>query len=82
MLGDSIEFEGWNDSKSRRMVDTIYDTTLNIFAISDEQNIPVNKAADVLAESRLEAIKKIQTTYLGKENNHKFPGSKVRHNKI
>lgn len=82
LMNVSIEFEGWNDSKSRRMIDTIYDTTLNIFAISEEQNIPVNEAADVLAEQRLEAMKKIQTNYLGRGNGHRFPGSKVRNNKL
>lgn len=82
LMNVSIEFEGWNDSKSRRMVDTIYDTTLNIFAISDEKNIPVNKAADVLAENRLNAMRRIQTTYLGRGSDHRFPGSKIRHNKI
>lgn len=82
LMNVSIEFEGWNDAKSRRMVDTIYDTTLNIYHISDEQNIPVNQAADVLAENRLEAMKKIQTTYLGRGSDHRFPGSKARHNKL
>ncbi|MCT4643297.1 MAG: leucine dehydrogenase [Bacteriovoracaceae bacterium] len=82
LMNVSIEFEGWNDSKSRRMIDTIYDTTLHIFAIADEQNIPVNKAADVLAEERLESMRKIQTTYLGRGSDHRFPGSKARHNKL
>lgn len=82
LMNVSIEFEGWNDSKSRRMIDTIYDTTLNIFAISEEKGIPVNEAADVLAEQRLESMRKIQTNYLGRGNGHRFPGSKVRNNKL
>lgn len=82
LMNVSIEFEGWNDDKSRRMIDTIYDTTLNIFAISDEQNISVSKAADVLAESRLDAMKKIQTTYLGRGSGHRFPGAKNRATKL
>ena len=83
LMNVSIEFEGWNDIKSRRMVDTIFDTTLSIFKIAEDQNIPINKAADVLAERRLDAMKKIQTTYLGKgSGGHRFPGSKVRHHKI
>ena len=82
LMNVSIEFEGWNDYKSRRMIDTIYDTTLDIFAISEEKNIPVNKATDVLAEQRLDSMRKIQTTYLGRGSDHRFPGSKVRHNKL
>ncbi|WP_372653476.1 Glu/Leu/Phe/Val dehydrogenase dimerization domain-containing protein [Halobacteriovorax sp.] len=77
LMNVSIEFEGWSDSKSSRMVDTIYDTTLKIFAISDEQDIPVNKAADVLAESRIESIRNISGKYLGNLG-HRFPGRKTR----
>jgi leucine dehydrogenase len=77
LMNVSIEFEGWSDSKSSRMVDTIYDTTLKIFSISEEQNIPVNKATDVLAESRLESIKNIKGKYLGNLG-HRFPGRKTR----
>ena len=82
LMNVSIEFEGWNDYKSRRMIDTIYDTTLDIFKISEDQNIPVNEAADVLAEKRLDSMKKIQTTYLGRGSDHRFPGTKARHNKL
>ena len=73
----SIEFEGWADSKSRRMIDTIYDKTLEVFRISDEQNIPVNKAADVMAEKRIESIRNIKNAYLGKTN-FRLPGQKNR----
>jgi leucine dehydrogenase len=77
VMNVSIEFEGWADSKSRRMVDTIYDKTLEIFRISDEQNIPVNKAADVMAENRILSIRNIKNSYLGKTN-HRIPGQKRR----
>jgi leucine dehydrogenase len=77
LMNVSIEFEGWSDSKASRMVDTIYDTTLKIFAISDEQNIPVYQATDYLAEKRLAAIKAIKGSYLGNLP-HRFPGRKSR----
>jgi len=82
LMNVSIEFEGWNDSKSRRMIDKIYDTTLAIFELADEKDIPVSKATDLMAERRLEAMRGIQTTYLGRGSDHRFPGSKARHNKI
>lgn len=78
LMNVSIEFEGWSDTKSKRMVDTIYDTTLRVFQISDEENIPVNKAADVLAEKRLASIHSIKAGYLGKVNQHRMPGQKRR----
>jgi leucine dehydrogenase len=77
LMNVSIEFEGWADSKSRRMIDTIYDKTLEVFRISDEQNIPVNKAADVMAEKRIESIRNIKNAYLGKTN-FRMPGQKNR----
>lgn len=79
LMNVSIEFEGWSDSKATRMVDTIFDTTLKIFKISDDQNIPVNQATDVLAESRIESIRKIQGKYLGHTASHRFPGRKGAH---
>ena len=79
LMNVSIEFEGWNDGKARRMIDTIYDTTLKIFAISKEQNIPVNEAADVLSMNRIESIKKIKGSYLGNtRDSHLFPGRTSR----
>ncbi len=77
LMNVSIEFEGWADSKSRRMIDTIYDKTLEVFKISDEQNIPVNRAADVMAEKRIESIRNIKNAYLGKTN-FRMPGQKNR----
>lgn len=77
LMNVSIEFEGWADSKSRRMIDTIYDKTLDVFRISDEENIPVNKAADLMAEKRIQSMKNIKNAYLGKIN-HRMPGQKRR----
>lgn len=78
VMNVSIEFEGWADSKSRRMIDTIYEKTLEVFKISDEQNIPVNKAADVMAENRIAAMRNIKNSYLGVNYNHRMPGQKRR----
>lgn len=78
VMNVSIEFEGWADSKSRRMIDTIYDKTLEVFRISEEQNIPVNKAADVMAENRISSMRNIKNSYLGMKINHRMPGQKRR----
>ncbi|MDA8793743.1 leucine dehydrogenase [Bacteriovoracaceae bacterium] len=79
LMNVSIEFEGWADSKSRRMINTIYDTTLKIFSISDEKDIPTNRAADVLAETRIKQMKDISNSFLGRAVEHRFPGQKRRH---
>ena len=49
-----------------RMVDTIYDTTLEIFKKSDKDDIPVHQATDLLAEQRIQSIKNIKGRYLGR----------------
>ena len=79
LMNVSIEFEGWADSKSRRMIDTLYDTTLKIFAMAKENNITTNKAADLLAEKRIASMKAIGTNFIGKSTQeHRFPGQKRR----
>ncbi len=75
LMNVSIEFEGWSAEKSTKMVDKIYDTTLKIFKLSDEQNIPVHQATDILAEQRIQAIKNIKGRHLGNLA-HRFPGRK------
>jgi leucine dehydrogenase len=77
LMNVSLEFEGWSEMKATRMVDTIFDTTLKIFKISDEQNIPVYKACDILSESRVDSIRKIKGPYLGQVE-HRLPESKRR----
>lgn len=79
LMNISIEFEGWSETKAVRLVDTIFETTQRVFKISDQQNIPVYQATNVLAESRLEAIKNIKGAYLGNTASHRFPGRKRRH---
>lgn len=73
LMNVSIEFEGWADEKAKRMINTIYTTSLDIFALSDKENIPVNVATDRLAEKRIESIKKIKSSFLG-NTSHRFPG--------
>ena len=75
LMNVSIEFEGWSEDKATRMVDTIYDTTLEIFRKSDKDDIPVHQATDLLAEQRIESIKNIKGRYLGRLA-HRFPGRK------
>jgi leucine dehydrogenase len=77
VMNVSIEFEGWSAEKATKMVDKIYDTSLKIFKLSDEQNIPVYKATDLMAEQRIASIKNINGKYLGNLG-HRFPGRKSR----
>jgi leucine dehydrogenase len=48
------ELLGWEASQSAAKVDEIYDTVLDIFRTAEAEGIPTYKAADRLAERRLE----------------------------
>lgn len=79
LMNVSIEFEGWSDTKSRRMIDTIYDKTINIFKIADKEGVSIYEATDLLAEERISSIKKIRNGFLGNVP-HRFPGREKRSN--
>ena len=72
-----LEFEGWTINRATKMVDGIFDKTLEVFKLSDEQNIPVYRATDVIAERRIAAIKATKGTFLG-HTKSRFLGQKTR----
>lgn len=57
------ELQGYNREKALAHAEKIYDTTLNIFKIAKEQNIPTYMAANRIAEKRIEGISKIKVTF-------------------
>ena len=50
------ELLGWEASQSAAKVEEIYDTLLDIFRVAETEGIPTYKAADRLAERRLENL--------------------------
>ncbi len=77
LMNVSLEYEGWSDEKSTQMVNTIYDKTMEVFTLAERENIPVNKAADLKAEKRIEAMRKIKSNHLGHVD-PRYPGAKRR----
>ncbi len=57
------EFVGYNYEKAIAKVTKIYDIVKEVIAISKNENIPTYKAADRLAEKRIEQIGKVSTIY-------------------
>ncbi|OFY87955.1 MAG: leucine dehydrogenase [Bacteroidetes bacterium RIFCSPLOWO2_12_FULL_35_15] len=57
------ELEGYNRERALSHAEKIYDTTLNIFKISKEQNIPTYMAANRIAEKRIADIGKIKVSF-------------------
>ncbi len=72
LMNVSIEFEGWNHERALRMSRTIYYNVGKIFKIAERDNIPSWRAADRMAEERIEILGKLKLPHMGKP--HRFPG--------
>ncbi|MDB4160878.1 leucine dehydrogenase [Bacteroidia bacterium] len=57
------EVIGYNRENAMRDTENIYDTTLNIFNLADEENIHTQKAATLIAQKRIDDILNVQSTY-------------------
>ena len=60
VMNVSLEIDGYNRERAMRMVRTIYYNIGRIFKIAERDDIPTYKAADRLAEERINAIGKIK----------------------
>ena len=56
------ELEGYNKEESLRKTENIYNTTLDIFNLSEKENITTHQAAFNIAQSRIDARKKEQNS--------------------
>ncbi|HWG33864.1 MAG TPA: Glu/Leu/Phe/Val dehydrogenase [Gemmatimonadaceae bacterium] len=57
------ELAGWDAKRSFRKADEIYDTILGVFEIARTDGIPTYRAADRLAERRLQAVNSMMRTW-------------------
>jgi leucine dehydrogenase len=57
------EYIGYNRENAMRDTEKIYDTTMTIYNLAEEQNIHTQKAATVLAQKRIDDILGVQSTY-------------------
>ncbi len=72
LMNVSIEFEGYNRERAKRMMRTIYYNVSKIFQIAERDGIPSWKAADRMAEERIHTIGKLKLPFMGRA--HRFPG--------
>ena len=72
LMNVSIEFEGYNRERAKRMMRTIYYNVSKIFQIAQRDGIPSWKAADRMAEERIATIGKLKLPFMGRT--HRFPG--------
>ncbi len=73
LMNVSIEFEGYNRERAKRMMRTIYYNVSQIFKIAERDNITSAQAADRLAQERIDTIGRIKLPYMGNRP-HRFPG--------
>ncbi len=57
------ELQGYNRERAMAHAEKIYDTTLSIFKIAKEQNIPTYMAANRIAEKRIAEIGKVKLSF-------------------
>ena len=65
LMNVSLEIDGYNIERARRMMRTIYHNIGRIFAIAKRDQIPSYRAADRLAEERIHTIGKIRLPHMG-----------------
>src|SRR5690606_23934945 len=64
LMNVAIELQGYNEERATRMVTGIYDIIGNIFKLAERDNIPTYRAADRLAEQRIEAMGKVKLPHI------------------
>jgi leucine dehydrogenase len=58
------ELEGYNRERAQAKVERIYDIMLELYEVAERERIPSYKAADRMAEARIEQMRRVQSTYV------------------
>jgi len=64
------ELEGYNQERAIKKIENIYNIIDNIFQIAREEGIPSYKAADRLAEKRIDTMRRTRSSYLQTEKSY------------
>ena len=57
--------EGYNYERALKKVEMVYDNVAKVIEIAKRDKIPTYKAADRMAEERIEKIGRVRSNYLG-----------------
>ena len=60
-VAEEFNNNGYNAERSKRKVEMIYDKIQRVFEIADRDNIPTYKAADIMAEERIQKLAKLNS---------------------
>lgn len=66
LINVADELEGYDKERVLRRVRGIYDTVSQVIAIAKALSIPTYKAADLLAETRIEKLGRVRSTWMNK----------------
>jgi len=58
------ELNGWTPDRAKRKAGEIYETLRQLFEIAREQGLPTYRAADRLAERRIDQVSKLKRTWI------------------
>lgn len=64
LMNVADELKGYNEERAIETVKTIYDNIAKVYAIAKRDNIPSYKAADRMAEERIEKIGRIRGNFI------------------
>ncbi|MFD1675087.1 Glu/Leu/Phe/Val family dehydrogenase [Alicyclobacillus fodiniaquatilis] len=64
LMNVADELEGYNAERAHNKVDGIYQIIENVFEMSRKENIPSYRAADRLAEQRIDQMRRVRSNYL------------------
>jgi leucine dehydrogenase len=67
LINVADELEGYNAERARKKVDNIYNIISNIFEIAKREGIPSYKAADRMAEQRIELMRRSRSNFIRTE---------------
>jgi leucine dehydrogenase len=63
MINSYSELSGYSRKRTLQLAENIYEATRVVLKKSKAENIPTNKAADIIAEKRISDIKKIRASH-------------------
>lgn len=66
LINVADELEGYNRERAIKKIAGIYDNILKVFEIAKRDNIPTYKAAEVMAEERIQKIGQVRSNFLRK----------------
>jgi leucine dehydrogenase len=61
------ELEGYNPERARKKVESIYGIMTELYDMARRENIPSYKAADKMAEERIEKMRKVRSNFINGE---------------